>query len=170
MKELIREIPDFPAMGIKFKDITPIFSDIILCKSITECIKKDLKKVRIDAVACIESRGFWFGMTIAQSLNVPFVPIRKKGKLPGTIVTCTYDLQFGTSCVEMNNDAIKKGWNVLIHNDILATGGTAAAASELIIGMGAMVSGYSFLIELPQLEGRKKVEQFSNNIHSIVKY
>jgi adenine phosphoribosyltransferase len=170
IKGLIREVPDFPQKGISFKDITPMLMDQKLCKDIVKEFHSKFKGRKVDAVACLESRGFWYGMMLAQEFKVPFIPIRKAGKLPGTLVSCTYDLEYGKACVEMHADAIKKGWNVLIHDDVLATGGTAAAAAELIHAVGAKVAGFAFLLNLSALKGETKLHKFSKNIKSLVKY
>ncbi|MFL5728725.1 MAG: adenine phosphoribosyltransferase [Cytophagaceae bacterium] len=170
MQSLIREIPDFPKKGIAFKDITPMLMDQKLTKQIVKGFVRNFEGKKVDAVACLESRGFWYGMSIAQQFKVPFIPIRKAGKLPGTLVSCTYDLEYGTACVEMHADAIKKNWNVLIHDDVLATGGTAAAAAELIKAVGGKVAGFAFLLELSQLNGQSKISPFSKKIISLVTY
>lgn len=168
MQSLIREIPDFPRKGVIFKDITPMLKDVVLCREMSKAIVEKFSNHKIDGVACLESRGFWFGMVISQMMNVPFIPMRKKGKLPGSVVTCNYNLEYGTACLEMHADAIKKGDNILIHDDVLATGGTASAASQLIEGVGGNVAGFAFLLELSALEGRKKIE--SENIFSLLTY
>jgi adenine phosphoribosyltransferase len=170
MEGLIREIPDFPKKGIAFKDITPMLIDQKLSKEIVKSFHKSFEGIRIDAIACLESRGFWYGMMIAQQFKVPFIPIRKAGKLPGALVSCTYDLEYGTACVEMHVDAIKKNWNVLIHDDVLATGGTAAAAAELIQTIGGKVAGFAFLLTLSQLNGQAKISPYSQKIISLVTY
>jgi len=168
MHSLIREIPDFPRKGVMFKDITPILKDVALCREMSEAVFNRFVNEKIDGVACLESRGFWFGMVISQMLNVPFIPMRKKGKLPGSVVTCNYNLEYGTACIEMHADAIKKGDNILIHDDVLATGGTASAASQLVEGVGGKVAGFAFLLELTALEGKKKID--STNIFSLLSY
>jgi adenine phosphoribosyltransferase len=170
MKSLIREVSDFPQKGISFKDITPMLMDQKLSKNIVKEFHLQFRSTKVDAVACLESRGFWYGMMLANQFNVPFIPIRKAGKLPGTLVSCTYDLEYGTACVEMHADAVKKGWNVLIHDDVLATGGTAAAAAELICTVGGKVAGFAFLLNLSALKGETKLKQYSKNIVSLVRY
>jgi adenine phosphoribosyltransferase len=170
MKGLIREVPDFPQKGVSFKDITPMLMDQKLCMDIVKEFHSKFKSKKIDAVACLESRGFWYGMMLAQQFKVPFIPIRKAGKLPGALVSCTYDLEYGTACVEMHTDAIKKGWNVLIHDDVLATGGTAAAAAELINTVGGKIAGFAFLLNLSVLKGETKIQSYSKNIVSLVNY
>ena len=124
----------------------------------------------IDAVAGIESRGFLFGTDLARVLNVPFVPIRKVGKLPYDKISYKYELEYGYSEIEMHTDAVEKGQKVLIHDDLLATGGTAMAASELINKIGAEVAGFSFLINLEFLKGQEALKKYSNSFHSLVNY
>ena len=129
IKSVIRDIQDFPKDGIVFKDITPILADSTLCLQVVDAFMKQLKGLKIDAVVGVESRGFLFGLMLANALKVPFVPVRKKGKLPYEVVSYKYHLEYGISEVEMHVDAIQKDWNVLIHDDLLATGGTAAASA-----------------------------------------
>lgn len=168
MHSLIREIPDFPRKGVIFKDITPILKDVTLCRDMSKAIHQRFANDKIDGIACLESRGFWFGVVISQMMNVPFIPMRKKGKLPGSVVTCNYNLEYGTACLEMHADAINKGDNILIHDDVLATGGTASAASQLIEGVGGTVAGFAFLLELRSLEGKNKLD--TENIFSLLSY
>ncbi len=169
IKSAIREVPDFPKKGINFKDITPIFDDPVLCNKIVDALIEQYKGVKVDAVAGIEARGFLFGMLMANKLEVPFIPIRKLGKLPHKKITYEYALEYGTATVEMHVDAVKKGWNVLVHDDLLATGGTAVAAAELIQTNGS-IAGFSFLIDLTFLEGKKVLQSYSNNINSLLDY
>lgn len=171
IKNTIRDVKDFPKEGIVFKDITPILSDVELSNDIVEQFVKDIqeKNIQIDAVACIEARGFLFGTLIAQRLKVPFIPIRKKGKLPYETVSFEYDLEYGSAIIEMHKDAVKKDWNVLIHDDLLATGGTAIAAAELI-KLNGKVAGFSFLVDLAFLEGNKKLKNYSDNVMSLIEY
>lgn len=164
----IRTIPNFPKEGIMFKDITPILEDPKLCKDIINEFK--LGSAGIDAVVGVESRGFLFGLPLAIELGVPFIPIRKKGKLPYETVNYAYDLEYGSAEVEMHKDTIKKGWKVLVHDDLLATGGTAAAASELIKMEGGEVFGFSFLIGLDFLNGEERLKEYSDNIITLVNY
>src|SRR5476651_1204813 len=131
IKTAIRDIPDFPKPGIIFKDITPILKDPALCGHIVDAFVEQLKNIRIDAVAGIESRGFLFGLTLANKLGVPFVPVRKAGKLPYSIKQKVYELEYGTATIELHTDAFEPGQHVLIHDDLLATGGTVNAASDL---------------------------------------
>jgi adenine phosphoribosyltransferase len=169
LEKFIRNVPDFPKPGIQFKDITPLLSNPDLCREAVEALALPWQKERIDAIAGIESRGFIFGMLLAQYLQVPFVPIRKAGKLPWTAHQETYHLEYGTATIEMHTDALAPGQRVLIHDDLLATGGTAEAAARLIRAGGADVAGYSFLIELEFLQGGEKLRAFGP-IHSLIKY
>jgi adenine phosphoribosyltransferase len=170
IKQSIRDIPDFPMPGIVFKDITPLLKNMSLCKDIVLAFSDQISPYKPDALACLDSRGFWFGLSIAMELGIPMVPIRKKGKLPYHTVSEAYDLEYGTNVIEMHTDAVQAGWKVFIHDDILATGGTAEAASKLIQQSNAQVAGYSFLIELDFLKGRNKLSSFSSNIQSLIQY
>lgn len=171
IQDSIRDIKDFPKEGIVFKDITPILGDVELYNDIVEAFVEDIQKnnIQLDAIACIEARGFLFGTLIAQRLGVPFIPIRKKGKLPYETVSYEYDLEYGSAVIEMNIDAVQEGWNVLIHDDLLATGGTAMAAAELIKKFGN-VAGFSFLVDLTFLEGNKKLKAYSDHVLSLIEY
>lgn len=165
----IRDVPNFPKEGIMFKDITPVLENATLS---AEIIKEFVAKVdgKIDAIAGIESRGFLFGFPIAIALGVPFILIRKKGKLPYKTVSHKYDLEYGSAEIEMHLDTITPGMNVLVHDDLLATGGTAIAASELITKQGGNIAGYSFLVELAFLEGSEKLKAYSDKLTSLVSY
>tara|TARA_B100000900_G_scaffold375540_1_gene357723 strand:- start:2827 stop:3354 length:528 start_codon:yes stop_codon:yes gene_type:complete len=170
IKSVVRDIPDFPKKGIVFKDITPILADSALCMQVVDNFVDKLNDLKVDAVVGVESRGFLFGMMLANALKVPFVPIRKKGKLPHEVVSYKYDLEYGSSEVEMHADAIKKGWSVLVHDDLLATGGTAFASAELIKKLGGVVCGFAFVIELAFLNGKEILNEHTENIISLVKY
>ena len=121
------------------------------------------RKLNLDAIVGVESRGFIFGMAIAVELGIPFVLVRKKGKLPAKTISYSYDLEYGSAEIEMHVDAIKPGWNVMVHDDLLATGGTASAASELILKQNANVAGYSFLVGLDFLNGKEVLSKYSKN-------
>lgn len=166
----VRNVPDFPKPGILFKDITPILSDPDLSRDVSHALSDRWRHSEIDAIVGVESRGFIYGMQMAQILHVPFVPVRKAGKLPYETIRHSYELEYGSAEVEMHVDAISKGQRVLVHDDLLATGGTAAAAAELIFKSGGTVAGFSFLIELCFLHGRKVVQDYSDEIHSLVSY
>lgn len=170
IREAIRDVADFPKPGILFKDITPIFLDAALSAQIIAQLKSEIQVLQIDAVAGIESRGFFFGFPLAIALGVPFIPIRKQGKLPYQTVSHAYDLEYGSAVVEMHNDVVKPGMNVLIHDDLLATGGTAIAAAELILKQSGKVVGFSFIVELAFLGGRQKLNAYSNTIDAMVQY
>lgn len=170
IQETIRTIPNFPKPGIQFKDITPILEDPVLSRAIVTEFVKQYKGVKIDAVAGVESRGFLYGLPLAMELNLPFIIVRKKGKLPAETVSHKYDLEYGSAEIEIHKGAVKKGMNVLVHDDLLATGGTAGAAAELIEKEGGIIAGFSFLIELNELNGREKLARFDKPIISLVRY
>lgn len=170
IKKAVRDIPDFPKPGIIFKDITPILKDPALCANILDAFVEQLKDAQIDVVAGIESRGFLFGLSLAGRLGVPFVPVRKAGKLPYSIKQKVYELEYGTATIELHTDAFKPGQRILIHDDLLATGGTVTAASELITEMGGIVAGFSFVVGLGFLKGKEKIQSISNQILVLAEY
>lgn len=167
--QAIRNVPDFPKPGIQFKDISPILENPVLAKEILEEFANQWRG-KIDAVAGIESRGFLFGFPLAMHLDIPFILIRKKGKLPYKTVSHKYDLEYGSAEIEMHIDTVKPGMRVLVHDDLLATGGTACAGAELIQKEGGKVEGFSFLVALEFLNGTEKLSEYSHNIHSLIKY
>lgn len=169
IQKTVRDVPDFPKPGILFKDITPIFYDQQLCSKIVDGFIGQMPTVP-DAIIGIESRGFLFGFLMANKLNKPFVLIRKAGKLPYKKIGFEYELEYGTSMIEMHEDALKKDWNVIIHDDLLATGGTADAAAKLVKKAGANVIGFNFVIGLDFLNGKEKLIKHSNNIICLVNY
>lgn len=169
VRNAIRLVPDFPKQGIMFKDITPLLHDPKIGKLIVDEFAKQFAGKNIDAVAGIESRGFLFGYALALRMGVPFVPIRKSGKLPWKTVGIDYALEYGTARIEMHADALEAGMNVMIHDDLLATGGTAAAAAQLVIQQRANVAAFSFVVELDFLKGREVLSQFSPDIVSLVR-
>jgi len=170
LKKVIRDVPDFPKEGIIFKDITPILLDAKLTKEVVSELAKTTQSLNLNAIVGIESRGFWFGIMLANELGIPFIPIRKKGKLPYKTLSYKYDLEYGSAEVEVHEDAIQKNWNVLVHDDLLATGGTAKAASELILMQGGNVAGFSFVVELDFLNGRTELLKYSKNIISLANF
>lgn len=170
IKSAIRDVPDFPKPGILFKDITPILHNPALCREIVDAFAEKLSGQKIDAIVGIESRGFLFGFALANKLNIPFILVRKAGKLPYKKISHEYTLEYGSAKVEMHEEEIQKGWNVLIHDDLLATGGTAEAAAKLIRMQGGTVAGFAFLVELGFLNGKEKLEQYSKNSISLVNY
>jgi adenine phosphoribosyltransferase len=169
VKPFVREVPDFPRPGVLFRDLTPLLAQPELCLEIVDFFISSLDH-KPDAVAGIESRGFWLGPLISQRLNVPFIPIRKKGKLPFRTIAQSYDLEYGEATVEIHTDAVKYGQRVLIHDDLIATGGSAAAAAELVKQLGGIVSGFAFLVELRDLKGRQKIKPYSDTIISLLTY
>ncbi|WP_172916394.1 adenine phosphoribosyltransferase [Capnocytophaga canimorsus] len=168
LKEKIRDIYDFPKQGVVFKDITPILSDPQAVKTALGLFCEHLKGIKVDKVVGMESRGFFFGTLLAQHLNAGFVPVRKPGKLPFETIAQTYDLEYGQDQLEMHSDSIKKGENVLIHDDVLATGGTAEAAVKLVERLGGNIVQLNFLIELSFLQGAQKLKGYE--VYSILKY
>lgn len=167
-KSLIRDIPDFPKPGIIFKDITPV---LLHPQAFAEVVQKMVDFAReknAEAIVGIESRGFMFGTPIALELGVGFIPVRKLGKLPHETIQCEYALEYGTSVVEMHRDAIVPGQRVVIVDDLLATGGTAAASVKLVEELGGKVAGLVFLVELTFLYGRKQLEGY--DVKSFVTY
>lgn len=170
LKKIIRDIPDFPKEGILFKDITPMYTDPKLCRDCVEEIKNQFSGTKVDAIAGIEARGFMTGILLAQVMEIPFIPIRKEGKLPGEKISKSYDLEYGSAIIEMHKDSVVPGMSVLVHDDLLATGGSAAAAAELLIEAEAEISGFSFLINLSFLNGTDRLASFDKPIHSIITY
>lgn len=169
IKKNIRDVYDFPKKGIVFKDITPVLKNPLLCSEIVNELSKSINP-QITHIVGVESRGFLFGLPLSIQNNISFILIRKKGKLPYKTVGLDYDLEYGSASIEMNFGDINSGDKVIIHDDLLATGGTALAAAKLLTDQGAEVMGFSFLIELEFLKGREKLQKVSRNINSIVKY
>ncbi len=164
--DYIRTIPDFPKPGIQFRDVTTLFGNPLgLQSAANELINLSLNK-GITKVAGIDARGFIMGGILAQALGVGFVPIRKKGKLPYHVYREEYALEYGTDSIEIHQDAIDKGEKVLLHDDLLATGGTAVAAARLIEKCGGEVVQISFIVELPSLDGRAKLSSY--DVHSLI--
>ncbi len=168
LSKYIRNIEHFPKAGVSFKDITPLLAD---SAAVEDCVEQLLVLIgdnKIDKVAAIESRGFFFGTLLAQKLNVGFVPIRKPGKLPYKTLKEPYELEYGMDALEIHEDAIKNGERVLLHDDVLATGGTARAACKLIESLGGVVVQCNFLLEIEFLEGSKKLR--GRSVQSLLKY
>lgn len=170
LKNAIRDVADFPKPGILFKDITPILHNAPLCSDIVNVFADYCRDKNIHAIVGVESRGFLFGFTLANKLNIPFVLVRKSGKLPYKTISYEYDLEYGSAKVEMQVDEIQPGWNVMIHDDLLATGGTAEAAAQLIKMQQGNVAGFAFVVELDFLKGKERLHQYSKNIISLVNY
>jgi adenine phosphoribosyltransferase len=170
LKTAIRDVPDFPKQGIIFKDISTIMLDPKLSDEVLNYLVEIYQSKGIEAIAGVESRGFLFGYPLAIRLGVPFVLIRKQGKLPYDKISHSYELEYGNAVIEMHTDAISHGQNVLVHDDLLATGGSASAAAELIQKCGGKIAGFSFLVNLSFLNGEQKLMQYTNNIQSLVTY
>lgn len=170
IKEAIRDVPNFPKEGIMFKDITPVFLYPQLRREITKEFCELFSNIEVDVIVGIESRGFLFGMLIAEYMNIPFVPIRKKGKLPSETYGVDYDLEYGKASIEIHKDALNVNQKVMLHDDLLATGGTVIAAAELIKMTGADLVGFSFLVELDFLNARQKLSKYSDNIITLANY
>lgn len=168
LENSIRDIADFPKPGIVFKDITPILKDASLCREVIDEFVNRLDGIQIDVIAGIESRGFLFGLMLANRLGIPFVPIRKKGKLPFKTVEEPCELEYGSAILELHTDAIYLGQRVLIHDDLLATGGTVSAATRLVQKLKGEIAGYAFVISLDFLNAREKLELVSQNIITLV--
>lgn len=168
LSEFIRSIPDFPKKGIVFRDITTLLKDADALRNAVNLLSQKYEKSRIDKVVCIESRGFILGSALAVSLGAGFVPIRKKGKLPAEVMREQYALEYGTDVIEMHVDAVQPGERILMHDDLLATGGTMCAAIRLVEKLQANIVAVSFLIELSFLKGRKQLQNY--NVFSLVNY
>ncbi|MEO9954894.1 adenine phosphoribosyltransferase [Nonlabens sp.] len=168
LSKFIKDIPNFPKEGIVFKDISPLLASKEARESMTQSLIAPFKDKNIDVVIGIESRGFLFGMLMADALNAKFVMMRKPGKLPGQIISQEYQLEYGTDTLEIQKGSLSSQDNVLIHDDVLATGGTAAAALSLVEQTGAATVGYSFIIELDFLNGKDLLK--NPHVHSILHY
>lgn len=168
LEGFIRDIPDFPKNGVLYKDITPLLQEPEAMRTAVNLFLENLGDVKIDKVVGIESRGFFFATLLAEKLNAGFVPVRKPGKLPYKTVTETYALEYGTDALEIHKDAINPGENVLLHDDVLATGGTAFAACNLIEKLGGKVAHCNFLVEISFLRGRDKLTAYP--VDSLLKY
>ena len=168
IEDYIIAVPDFPKPGVLFRDITGILSDPDGLKLTLDAFYKTLENVDFDVVVGLEARGFLFGVPIAEHFHKPFVPERKKGKLPRETVEITYNLEYGTACMEVHKDAIKPGQRVVIVDDLLATGGTAKAAAHLVEKMGGKVECFAFVIELADLKGREVLDGY--RVKSLTKF
>ncbi len=168
IRQLIRTIPDFPRPGIQFKDITPLLKVPGCVREATHAMITPFREQQITAVCGMEARGFIFGSLAAQLLNTAFIPLRKPGKLPGQVVAVAYTLEYGSTTLQMQRDALTATDKVLLIDDLIATGGTALASCELIEKLGAKVAACAFLIELSDLGGRAKLTDYA--VHSVLDY
>jgi adenine phosphoribosyltransferase len=167
LKSAIREVPDFPKKGIVFKDITTLLKDARLFREAMDLFTDLCQRARPDKIVAIESRGFILGAVLADRVGAGFVPVRKKGKLPGGKIAHTYDLEYGTDCLEIHEDALQRGERALVVDDVIATGGTAAATGHLVGQLGGELAGYAFLVELTFLKGRDKLQ---GKVFSLIRY
>ena len=167
LKSAIRDVPDFPKQGIIFKDITTLLKEPRLFREAMDLFTDLCQRARPDKIVAIESRGFILGSVLADRLGAGFVPVRKKGKLPAGKIAHTYDLEYGSDCLEMHDDALKRGERALVVDDVIATGGTAAATGQLVGQLGAELAGYAFLVELTFLKGRDKLK---GKVFSLIRY
>ena len=169
INQTIVDVIDFPKEGIVYKDITPLFLNPELSDEIVDAFV-EIAKGKVDVVCGIESRGFLYGIQIAQKLKVPFILIRKAGKLPPPTISQSYDLEYGQATIEVNSNYIKDGARVLIHDDVLATGGTAEACAKLIEKCGGNVTQFSFIVDLTFLSGKEKLTPFTDDIVTLIEY
>ena len=168
LKNLIREVPDFPKKGILFYDITTLLKDKLGFATLIDALSENYIGKEIDLVLGMEARGFIFGPALSYRLNAGFVPVRKPGKLPAETVKISYELEYGSNALEIHKDAIVKGQRVLIVDDLLATGGTAAATAELVRALGGEIAGLAFVVELDFLKGREKLAKY--DVFSLLHY
>jgi adenine phosphoribosyltransferase len=169
-KAIIRTVPDYPKPGIMFRDVTTLFGNARAFRTTVDLLVQPYAGTRIDKVVGIEARGFILAGAVAHQLSVGFVPVRKKGKLPWRTISQTYELEYGTDTIEIHEDSIGKGETVLLVDDLIATGGTAEAAIKLIEKAGGKVVGCSFIIDLPELKGRRRLEKMGMKVLSLVEF
>tara|TARA_B100000795_G_scaffold104207_1_gene76882 strand:+ start:303 stop:830 length:528 start_codon:yes stop_codon:yes gene_type:complete len=170
IKDIIRSVSDFPKKGIDFKDITPLLLNPKISDEIVNEFINKLSHINIDAIVGVESRGFLFGFLLANKMGIPFIPIRKAGKLPSKTISVAYELEYGVSEIEIHIEDIQPGWNILIHDDLLATGGTALASCQLIEEANAKIAAFAFVVSLDFLNAKDKLIKYSKNIISLVEY
>jgi adenine phosphoribosyltransferase len=170
LKHLIRTIPDYPKPGIMFRDVTTLMGDAAGFRASITALAEPYRAMKIDAVAGIEARGFIFGSAVAEKLGCAFLPVRKKGKLPWKVYSQTYALEYGEDTVEIHQDAIASGARILIVDDLIATGGTADAAAALVRRCGGKIIGAAFVIDLPEIGGRKRLEALGIEVHALMAF
>ena len=168
LEEYVTSIPDFPEPGVIFRDVTSILQDAEGLKLAIDSLQDLIKDLDFDVIAGTESRGFIFGMPLAYNLHKPFVPVRKKGKLPRETVEMSYDLEYGTATIEMHKDAVRPGQKVVLVDDLIATGGTMEAAARLVESLGGQVAKIIFIMELAGLKGREKLKKY--DVASLIRY
>ena len=168
LKQWIRDVPDYPQPGVLFRDLTPLMADPVAMRYVTDRFVEHLSEVKADVVAAIDARGFIFAAPAAVRAGLPFVPLRKEGKLPPEVIGADYDLEYGSARLEARNDAVEPGKRVVIVDDLLATGGTAGAAARLLDDLGANVVSVAFVVELTFLNGRQPLNGL--DVFSLVEY
>lgn len=168
LEDYVRSIPDFPEPGIIFRDVTSILQDADGLQLAIDSIQEELKGVDVDVIVGTESRGFIFGVPVAYNLHKPFIPVRKKGKLPCETISMDYDLEYGSATIEMHQDSIQPGQKVVIIDDLIATGGTVEAAAKMIESLGGQVVKIVFLMELAGLKGRERLNKY--DVSSVIRY
>eukprot|EP00274_Cyanoptyche_gloeocystis_P002862 CAMPEP_0196662728 /NCGR_PEP_ID=MMETSP1086-20130531/50103_1 /TAXON_ID=77921 /ORGANISM="Cyanoptyche gloeocystis , Strain SAG4.97" /LENGTH=181 /DNA_ID=CAMNT_0041998281 /DNA_START=69 /DNA_END=614 /DNA_ORIENTATION=- len=168
IRGIIRAIPNFPKPGILFRDVTTLLLDVWAFRRVTDAFVERYKEKHIDVIAGVEARGFIFGAAVAYALGVPFVPLRKKGKLPGKCVSTAYDLEYGTDIIEMHEGAVLPGHRVVVLDDLIATGGTLEAACALVEKVGGVVEECGCVVELPDLKGRTRLG--SRTVFTMISY
>jgi len=167
IKSIVRTVPDWPEKGVMFRDITPIFQDARALRGTMDALVQRYFDRKIDLIAGLDARGFLIGVTVAYELNLPFVPIRKKGKLPYKTISEEYDLEYGKAAVELHEDAVQKGQRVLVVDDLIATGGTMIAGANLVKRLGGEVVETTALIDLPDLGGSRKIKEAGYPVHTL---
>lgn len=168
LKALIRDVPDFPNAGVLFRDITPLLGHPEAMRCVIDALRSEAARYEPEAIVGIESRGFLFGAPLADRMGLPFVPVRKPGKLPAARMSVEYALEYGDSQLDIHADAISEGTRAYIVDDLLATGGTARAAAKLVELIGGTVAGLGFVVELEALEGRRHLQGY--NVYSLIRY
>ena len=170
IKNAMVDVHDFPSPGIVFKDITPLFQDPKLLNDLVDAMAEACKNERRDAIVGLESRGFLLAVPLSMKLGVPFIMVRKKGKLPRECHSISYELEYGSSTIEMHKDALQPGSRVLIHDDVLATGGTAEAAAKLVQKAGAEIAMFQFIVELSFLKGMERMLPFTSRVTTFARF
>jgi len=170
IKHSMVDVHDFPSPGIVFKDITPLFQDPHLLNDLLDAMEQACKDQRIEAIVGLESRGFLLAVPLSLRLGVPFIMVRKKGKLPRACHSVSYDLEYGSATIEMHKDALQPGARVLIHDDVLATGGTAEAAAQLVQKAGAEVAMFQFIVELSFLKGMERMLPYTESVTTFARF
>lgn len=170
LKTIIRTVPDWPEKGVMFRDITPLFQNPQALRLMMDAFIHRYFEKKIDVIAGVDARGFLLGVTIAYELNLPFIPVRKKGKLPFKTISEDYELEYGKATIELHDDAVKKGDRVVLFDDLIATGGTMLAAAKLIQRLGGDIVEAAVIVDLPALKGSEKIKAAGIPVHSLVEF